>query len=174
MCCSCRRLWRSGCWPTSCWPSSGAPYRELWRLLLRLVVARLPVLLVATWFETALVAFGQEGTALSWPPPPPPPPPDPWQLLARALPACGAGDPWVSSHSWPSAGRLALRGTGLGGLMMELITLDDPARYFERLAAFRATHWWSAMLWRVADHWLDSTLDGRTGLEALDIGCGAG
>jgi O-antigen/teichoic acid export membrane protein len=32
--------------------------------LLGLVAARLPVLLVATWFQSALVAFGREGVAL--------------------------------------------------------------------------------------------------------------
>lgn len=57
---------------------------------------------------------------------------------------------------------------------MRTITLDDPAAYFERLAAFEASHWWSAALWRVAGHWLDVTLRGRSGLSALDVGCGAG
>jgi SAM-dependent methyltransferase len=58
--------------------------------------------------------------------------------------------------------------------MISPVTLDDPAAYFERLAAFEATHWWSAALWRVAAHWLDVTLSGRSGLDAIDIGCGAG
>jgi SAM-dependent methyltransferase len=54
------------------------------------------------------------------------------------------------------------------------VTLDNPAAYFERLAAFEATHWWSAALWRVVGHWLDTSLRGRSGLDAIDIGCGAG
>jgi SAM-dependent methyltransferase len=54
------------------------------------------------------------------------------------------------------------------------VTLDNPTAYFERLAAFEANHWWSAALWRVAGHWLDATLRGRSGLDAIDIGCGAG
>lgn len=57
---------------------------------------------------------------------------------------------------------------------MSPITLDDPAAYFERLAAFEASHWWSVALWRVTAHWLDAALAGRSGLRALDIGCGAG
>jgi 2-polyprenyl-3-methyl-5-hydroxy-6-metoxy-1,4-benzoquinol methylase len=57
---------------------------------------------------------------------------------------------------------------------MSPITLDDPNAYFERLAAFEARHWWSAALWRVACHWLDVTLRGRSGLDAIDVGCGAG
>jgi SAM-dependent methyltransferase len=58
--------------------------------------------------------------------------------------------------------------------MMSPVTLDDPAAYFERLAAFESTHWWSAALWRVAAHWLDASLRGRSGLAAIDVGCGAG
>jgi SAM-dependent methyltransferase len=54
------------------------------------------------------------------------------------------------------------------------ITLDEPEAYFERLAAFEATHGWSAATWRVAAHWLDAKLRGRTGLDAIDVGCGAG
>lgn len=57
---------------------------------------------------------------------------------------------------------------------MNPITLDDPPAYFDRLAAFEETHWWSAALWRVAEHWLDATIRGRDGLDALDVGCGAG
>ncbi len=57
---------------------------------------------------------------------------------------------------------------------MTPITLDEPEVYFERLAAFESRHWWSAATWRVAEHWLDAKLRGRTGLDALDIGCGAG
>ena len=58
--------------------------------------------------------------------------------------------------------------------MTRPITLDDPAAYFERLAAFEATHWWSAATWRVAEHWLDAWLRGKADLEAIDVGCGAG
>jgi SAM-dependent methyltransferase len=54
------------------------------------------------------------------------------------------------------------------------ITLEDPAAYFDRLAAFEATHWWSAALWQIADYWLDATVRGRSGLHAIDVGCGAG
>jgi len=57
---------------------------------------------------------------------------------------------------------------------MSPVTLDDPVAYFDRLAAFEATHWWSAALWRVARAWLDATTRGRAGLDALDVGCGAG
>ncbi|HEY2155006.1 MAG TPA: class I SAM-dependent methyltransferase [Isosphaeraceae bacterium] len=57
---------------------------------------------------------------------------------------------------------------------MTPITLDEPEVYFDRLAAFEATHWWSAATWRVAEHWLGARLRGRTGLEAIDVGCGAG
>ncbi len=53
------------------------------------------------------------------------------------------------------------------------VTLDDPGAYFERLAAFEATHWWSTALWRIACYWLDATLRGRAGLDAVDVGCGA-
>ena len=55
-----------------------------------------------------------------------------------------------------------------------LVTLDDPSAYFERLAEFEAAHWWSASLWRVAGHWLDWRLRDRVRLQAIDVGCGAG
>jgi SAM-dependent methyltransferase len=58
--------------------------------------------------------------------------------------------------------------------MTRPITLDEPSAYFDRLAAFEAEHWWSAAMWRVAAHWLDVALLGRSGLAAVDIGCGAG
>jgi ubiquinone/menaquinone biosynthesis C-methylase UbiE len=58
--------------------------------------------------------------------------------------------------------------------MTDAVTLDDPAAYFERLAAFEASHWWSAATWRVAEHWLDATLAGRRSLDAIDVGSGAG
>ncbi len=57
---------------------------------------------------------------------------------------------------------------------MTPITLDEPKAYFDRLAAFEATHWWSSSTWRIAEHWLDVRLRGRSGLDAIDIGCGAG
>lgn len=57
---------------------------------------------------------------------------------------------------------------------MSGVTLERPAAYFDRLAIFEADHWWSAMLWRVAEHWLDSRCGGQAGLDALDVGCGAG
>ncbi len=58
--------------------------------------------------------------------------------------------------------------------MTRPITLDEPKAYFQRLAAFEATHWWSAATWRVAEHWFDARLRGRNGLVAIDVGCGAG
>ena len=58
--------------------------------------------------------------------------------------------------------------------MSPTITLDEPSAYFDRLAVFEASHWWSAALWRVAGHWLDTALRGRNGLAAIDVGCGAG
>jgi SAM-dependent methyltransferase len=48
------------------------------------------------------------------------------------------------------------------------------AAYFARLADVEATHWWSRGMWRLAAIWLDGVLNGRRGLRALDIGCGAG
>jgi SAM-dependent methyltransferase len=58
--------------------------------------------------------------------------------------------------------------------MTRAITLDEPEAYFNRLAAFEATHWWSSATWRVAEHWLRAELRGRSGLDAIDVGCGAG
>jgi SAM-dependent methyltransferase len=53
------------------------------------------------------------------------------------------------------------------------MTIDEPG-YFERLARLEAAHWWSLAMWRLASDWLSSAIRGHTGLEALDIGCGAG
>ncbi len=72
-----------------------------------------------------------------------------------------------------SGGLCSERWRGHGG-DRDPVTLDDPTAYFERLAAFEATHWWSAALWRIAGYWLDATLRGRNGLDAVDVGCGAG
>ena len=52
-------------------------------------------------------------------------------------------------------------------------TIEDPA-YFDRLAEVEGSHWWSLGMWRLASYWLDSALSGRTGLRALDVGCGTG
>ena len=57
---------------------------------------------------------------------------------------------------------------------MTAITLDDPSAYFDRLAAFERDHWWSVALWRISSRWLDRTIGGRSGLNAIDVGCGAG
>jgi SAM-dependent methyltransferase len=53
------------------------------------------------------------------------------------------------------------------------MTIDEPG-YFERLARVEAGHWWSRAMWRLASDWLGSAIRGRRGLEALDVGCGAG
>jgi SAM-dependent methyltransferase len=53
------------------------------------------------------------------------------------------------------------------------LTLEDPA-YFDRLAEAESRHWWSIGLWKLATLWLDRALRGRSGLNALDVGCGAG
>jgi ubiquinone/menaquinone biosynthesis C-methylase UbiE len=53
------------------------------------------------------------------------------------------------------------------------MTIDEPG-YFERLARVEAGHWWSRAMWRLASDWLSKAIRGRRGLEALDIGCGAG
>ena len=53
------------------------------------------------------------------------------------------------------------------------MTIDEPG-YFERLARVESGHWWSLAMWRLASGWLDRALAGRTGLAALDVGCGAG
>jgi SAM-dependent methyltransferase len=57
--------------------------------------------------------------------------------------------------------------------MSSALTLDDPA-YFDRLAEVEAAHWWSLAMWRIASLWLSAAVRGRRGLEALDVGCGAG
>jgi len=53
------------------------------------------------------------------------------------------------------------------------VTIDEPG-YFERLARVEAGHWWSRSMWRLASGWIEGATAGRTGLVALDVGCGAG
>ena len=53
------------------------------------------------------------------------------------------------------------------------MTIDEPG-YFERLACVEAGHWWSRAMWRLASGWLAGAIEGRSGLDALDVGCGAG
>lgn len=53
------------------------------------------------------------------------------------------------------------------------LTLDEPG-YFERLAEIETGHWWSVAMWRLARDWLQHRLAGQAGVEALDVGCGAG
>jgi SAM-dependent methyltransferase len=53
------------------------------------------------------------------------------------------------------------------------MTIDEPG-YFERLARVESGHWWSRAIWRLASGWLAEAIDGRRGLVALDVGCGAG
>lgn len=53
------------------------------------------------------------------------------------------------------------------------LTIDEP-EYFDRLAALERAHWWSRGMWRLASHWLDGALMKRSGLLALDAGCGTG
>ncbi|WP_435008086.1 class I SAM-dependent methyltransferase [Tundrisphaera lichenicola] len=53
------------------------------------------------------------------------------------------------------------------------MTIDEPG-YFERLARVESRHWWSRAMWRLASGWLAGAIAGRSGLVALDVGCGAG
>jgi len=53
------------------------------------------------------------------------------------------------------------------------LAIENPA-YFDRLAEVEVSHWWSRGMWRLAAHWLKRALRSKTGLEALDIGCGTG
>jgi SAM-dependent methyltransferase len=53
------------------------------------------------------------------------------------------------------------------------MTIDEPG-YFERLARVESGHWWSRAIWRLASGWLAEAIEGRRGLVALDVGCGAG
>ena len=53
------------------------------------------------------------------------------------------------------------------------MTIDEPG-YFERLARVEAGHWWSRAMWRLASDWLGRAIEGRRGLIALEVGCGAG
>lgn len=57
--------------------------------------------------------------------------------------------------------------------MTAILTLENPA-YFDRLADIEARHWWSRGMWSLSAHWLRRALQGRTGLRALDVGCGTG
>lgn len=57
--------------------------------------------------------------------------------------------------------------------MTAALTIESPA-YFERLSDVEERHWWSIGLWRLASCWLAPALAGRSGLRALDIGCGTG
>jgi SAM-dependent methyltransferase len=54
-----------------------------------------------------------------------------------------------------------------------MTTIESPV-YFDRLAEIEAGHWWSLGMWRLASYWLDAALAGRSGLQALDVGCGTG
>jgi SAM-dependent methyltransferase len=54
-----------------------------------------------------------------------------------------------------------------------VLDVDDRA-YFERLADVEERHWWSRAMWRIASFWLDAAIGDRSGLLALDVGCGAG
>lgn len=56
---------------------------------------------------------------------------------------------------------------------MSALTIEDPA-YFARLAEREGAHWWPFAMWQIASGLLDSCLRGRSGLHALDVGCGAG
>ncbi len=53
------------------------------------------------------------------------------------------------------------------------MTIEEPG-YFERLARVEAGHWWSRSMGRIAANWIDRATRGRSGLAALDVGCGAG
>ena len=53
------------------------------------------------------------------------------------------------------------------------LRIEDPA-YFDRLADVEARHWWSRGVWQLGAYWLDQALAGRSGLDALDVGCGTG
>ncbi len=50
----------------------------------------------------------------------------------------------------------------------------DESFYFDNLAHFEETHWWSRSMWRIASAWLLEFSKGRSGLAALDVGCGSG
>jgi SAM-dependent methyltransferase len=58
-------------------------------------------------------------------------------------------------------------------MLHEAPTLDQP-RYFDRLAELEESHWWFHAMWRMASDWIDHALPGRSGLSALDVGCGTG
>jgi SAM-dependent methyltransferase len=54
-----------------------------------------------------------------------------------------------------------------------MTTIEDPA-YFATLAEVERVHWWSLGMWWLTAHWLEIALRGRSGLVALDVGCGTG
>lgn len=56
---------------------------------------------------------------------------------------------------------------------MTTLSIENPA-YFEQLARVEQGHWWSRGMWRIAEGWLNQSLQGRSQLVALDVGCGAG
>lgn len=57
--------------------------------------------------------------------------------------------------------------------MTAALSIADPA-YFDRLADVETRHWWALGMWTLASYWLDAALAGRSGLRALDVGCGTG
>jgi 2-polyprenyl-3-methyl-5-hydroxy-6-metoxy-1,4-benzoquinol methylase len=57
---------------------------------------------------------------------------------------------------------------------MNTITLDEPELYFDRLARFETSHWWSIAMAKIACHWLNRELLDRKNLTVIDVGCGAG
>lgn len=57
--------------------------------------------------------------------------------------------------------------------MTAALTIDR-AGYFDRLAEVESAHWWSLGMWRLAACWLEAALRSRSGLAALDVGCGTG
>ena len=56
---------------------------------------------------------------------------------------------------------------------MTTLLIDNPL-YFDRLVQVELDHWWSRGMWQIAAGFLDRALVRRTGLKALDIGCGTG
>ncbi|MDX2035660.1 MAG: class I SAM-dependent methyltransferase [Isosphaeraceae bacterium] len=54
------------------------------------------------------------------------------------------------------------------------ITLDDPERYFARLDAFEASHWWPRAMRKIVLELVGRAIAGRSGVVAVDVGCGTG